>query len=354
MDSAALGRHLRSLSELDAFDYVPPFRGRAVHMRKHDIPFAKLVLDFDTLERQKKAEYDRLDRVLQFARQVGCRQRLILEYFGQRDAEACGHCDNCARQGATSSVASKAPAHLAGAVTDAVKIVLSGVARIARSHRFGCGKTLLAQMLCGSSSKTVTRNRLDKLSTFGLLSHLKQPQVVELIDALLVCGLLEQTEVEKFRPVVQLTERGAEAMAGRDDRALDAVLRIDSICRLAPHLVKGGSPPPQSLSSPLAGNDAALVDRLKQWRLLASRAESVPAFRVLSNATLEELARASPAILARWPTSKGLAQSRSNNTASNCWRCSPAVRIAGATRRHARAKLPSANSKRPMNCTAKT
>ena len=71
-------------------------------------------------------------------------------------------------------------------------------------------------MLCGSSAKPVVRNRLDKLSTFGLLAHLKQPEVVQLIDALLICGLLEQTEIEPFRPVLRLTARGSEVMAGSE------------------------------------------------------------------------------------------------------------------------------------------
>ena len=85
-----------------------------------------------------------------------------------------------------------------------------------RSSRTGCGKQLLAQMLCGSNAKPVTRNRLDKLSTFGLLSHLKQPEVVQLIDALLIRGLLEQTEIEPFRPVLRLTDAGADVMSGAD------------------------------------------------------------------------------------------------------------------------------------------
>ena len=58
---------------------------------------------------------------------------------------------------------------------DAVRIVLSGVARVSQ-RRVGCGKQLLAQMLCGSNDKAVQRNRLDKLSTFGLAGPLHRPK----------------------------------------------------------------------------------------------------------------------------------------------------------------------------------
>ncbi len=95
LDSTDLARHLRELTSLAAFEYVPPFRGRAIHVRQHDVPFAEVEIDFETLERQKAAEYERLEHVLRFARDHRCRQQRILEYFGQHDAAPCGHCDNC-------------------------------------------------------------------------------------------------------------------------------------------------------------------------------------------------------------------------------------------------------------------
>ena len=70
-------------------------------------------------------------------------------------------------------------------------------------------------MLCGSRSKKVERNRLDKLSTFGLLNYLTQTEVVKLVEALLAARLLAEEEIEPFRPVLQLTPSGTEVMSGR-------------------------------------------------------------------------------------------------------------------------------------------
>ena len=61
-------------------------------------------------------------------------------------------------------------------------MVLSGVART--EARFPCGKNLIAQMLCGSGNAKMSKLRLDKLSTFGLLKHLRQPEVTLMIEAL--------------------------------------------------------------------------------------------------------------------------------------------------------------------------
>jgi hypothetical protein len=57
--------------------------------------------------------------------------------------------------------------------------------------------------------------RLDKLSTFGLLSRLTEPQAISLIDALLVARLLMQVEEQAYRPLVRLTPRGEEVMKGQ-------------------------------------------------------------------------------------------------------------------------------------------
>lgn len=221
MEMVDVTRHLRELRKnlTQYFDYVPPFRGRAVHMLERSKSFGELEIDFETLEKRKLEEYDKLERVIQFARTRSCRQLEILRYFGQEDAQACGNCDNCEGQegGAARGFVSETPQ---GPVLEAVRIVLSGVAR---THgRFG--KLVVAQMLCGATTAKVTKFRLDRLSTYGLLSHLKQAEVTHLIDALIHAGCLEQSHVDRFRPILQLTDLGSSVMRGQ--AALDSGLSL--------------------------------------------------------------------------------------------------------------------------------
>jgi ATP-dependent DNA helicase RecQ len=70
----------------------------------------------------------------------------------------------------------------------------------------------------------MTKLRLNKLSTFGLLAHLTQTEVVSLIDALIAVGYLEQVELDRFRPVVQLTDLGTDVMRGQ--QPMDARLSV--------------------------------------------------------------------------------------------------------------------------------
>jgi ATP-dependent DNA helicase RecQ len=232
MDLAAVNRALKELCKLQSFDYVPPFRGRAVHMLEREKEFDELGIDFDEQLRLKDAEYAKLDRVIQYATSRRCRQLEILDYFGDPSKQQCGTCDNClASANKTSNVqasggreapgkptrrkvetdreahASRSPAY-PQQVVDAVRIVLSGVARMKGRY----GKQMVARMLVGSKSKEAAR--FSQLSTFGLLGALSESQAVALIDALLAARLLMQVEETPRRPLVRLTPQGQEVMLG--------------------------------------------------------------------------------------------------------------------------------------------
>ena len=213
-DWPALARTLRELSELAAFDYIPAFRGRAIHMPDRTRRFDSLQIDFETSARRKAADYERLDTVLRYCQTRSCRQGQILKYFGEAAPSDCRHCDNCT---AAAHPAQRPTATVdQPGLLDAVRIVLSGVART----RGRCGKQLLAQMLCGSSSEKVVRMGFNKLSTYGLLAHLRQTEAVDLIDALIAVRYIEQVDVDRFRPVLQLTADGQAVMSGRVDALL--------------------------------------------------------------------------------------------------------------------------------------
>jgi ATP-dependent DNA helicase RecQ len=225
----ALARTLRDLSELNAFDYVPAFRGRAIHMPDRSRQFDSLKIDFETSARRKAAEYERLDTVLRYCQTRICRQTQILHYFGESSSVDCRQCDNCTSTAGGGALAPRSIAASGAGVLDAVRIVLSGVART----RGRCGKQLLAQMLCGSSSEKVVRMKFNQLSTYGLLAVLRQTEAVELIDALIAVRYIEQVDVDRFRPVLQLTADGQAVMTGRVDSLVALSLSAGVIAKLA-------------------------------------------------------------------------------------------------------------------------
>jgi len=234
-----IAKSLRQLSELKEIDYVPPFRGRAIHVKDRTIPFHQLQIDFAALARRKELEFERLNKMIDFASTRGCRQLKILEYFGDSKREACGACDQCLAGGVRPPAASglaagfevtgqggdhpeqgKLPREVRNVAVDpiseaavryAVQVALSGVART----QGRIGKTLIAQMLAGSQSKKVQSKGLQKLSTFGLLQAAKLDLINEMLDWLLSASRLGQTQTAKFRPVIDLTPSGREWLRGQ-------------------------------------------------------------------------------------------------------------------------------------------
>jgi ATP-dependent DNA helicase RecQ len=340
-----LVRSLRELTRLKAFDYVPPFRGRAVHFTQRDVSFDDLKIDFEELGRRKGAEYEKLEAVIEFARTPRCRQRSVLDYFGDPNVRDCGMCDRCDPTGKSMGEKPLTAVTLAAAIkaendkfagldqaalTRGIRIVLSGIKRM--HGRFG--KAMIAQMLGGSQNKKIQQWKLNRLSTFGMLSGLKQPDLVDLLDAVMAAGMAQQVEVEERRPTVQLTPFGEEVMHAREPlpdglkltfplakklTMIAASIEGGDVSGETATPATGGEPATEEAEpigaiaapsdttmriDPAADNgdssaagvlDADLASRLKRWRGKTSAALGMPAYRVLTNATIERLATDKPA-----------------------------------------------------------
>src|SRR3954470_5862771 len=217
LDRSALTRAIRALTAELPIDYVPPFRGNALRVIDRSRKPRDLQIDFTALEARKNREYDKLERMIKYAQARQCRRSVILGYFGDTQAQAgavhCGHCDNCGPPDGVDAPGARA--HGGPIDTHAghevLLKVLSGVARA--KGRFG--KTTVAQMLAGSGAEKMDRWGLKRLSTYGLLSMFRQPEIVQVLDALEGAGLLECPEVDRFRPIVNLTQEGWERLRAK-------------------------------------------------------------------------------------------------------------------------------------------
>ena len=285
IQSLAINRALRELSRLDTFDYVPPFRGNAVHILNKHRPFEQLDVDVAALERRKKAEYTKLNHMIRYARGPRCRQLEILRYFGQTSGQPCENCDNCltpkSGTGALTSFTIDSPED---PLHQTVLIALSGIARIAqrfRQRKLGFGKQIVAQMLCGSKSAKISKWKLQQLSTFGLLSQLTQNEVISLLDALLEEGLVGQSEIDRFKPVLRLTESGKRVMHGDFELLRELTLPVTLVAKLRRSLTGESTGSSQKLrpistlheptiTPPAPEADEIHADYYWTWRLFAA------------------------------------------------------------------------------------
>ena len=90
----SLQRVVKKLSEMELMEYKPPFRGTEIKILKR-VEVDELDIDFSDLKKKSKNAYAKLDKMEEYVYEETCRQRYILDYFGDDSNYACGKCDIC-------------------------------------------------------------------------------------------------------------------------------------------------------------------------------------------------------------------------------------------------------------------
>jgi len=90
----SLLRLIKKLVDLKLAEYIPPFRGTELKILKR-VDGSEVKLDFAALKYKLKHAYNKLDLMENYIYHDTCRQKYILDYFGDLGASKCAKCDNC-------------------------------------------------------------------------------------------------------------------------------------------------------------------------------------------------------------------------------------------------------------------
>jgi len=246
-----------------------------------------LPLDGQALAIKAQRDEARLKSVIDFAYASSCRQQWILNYFGEKDSQSCGHCDGCRgrKQSANREVQADE--------WTLVKMALSGVARMS-TRRSGdvwvprFGKRKIIQCLLGSQAAPILDTGLDALSTYGILKREGSAFVDALFESFEQAGLV-QVEAEDGFPLLRLTELGSQVMRGA---ATPALALPD---RTAGAAGKAKASRPKKGQAPEGILDNELYQKLAAKRSELAAASGKPAYTVFPNFVLVELANLKPA-----------------------------------------------------------
>lgn len=91
---ASLLRTIKKLAEDNLLEYRPPFRGTEIKILKREVA-SEIKLDSKELKHKLKDAYSKLDKIEEYIFDWECRQKFILDYFGEEDVKPCGKCDIC-------------------------------------------------------------------------------------------------------------------------------------------------------------------------------------------------------------------------------------------------------------------
>jgi ATP-dependent DNA helicase RecQ len=215
---------------------------------------------------QKRVERQKLDAMLAYCESAKCRRVVLLNYFGE-EAVPCGNCDVCLDP----------PQVWDGTV--AAQKALSAALR--SGQRFGAGH--LIDILRGKATEKVKQFGHDSLPTFGVGADLDDMGWRSVFRQLLAGGLLE-ADAQAYG-ALKLTAEARPVLKGESRLTL----------RRQQARVKGKSlKTSRAASHAAAENDSPLVAMLRNWRAEKAREQGVPAYVILHDRTLRELAERRP------------------------------------------------------------
>ena len=215
----ALGNGLGVLEKIGALERfeISGQRAKGTRLLKPEIPFQNLKIDFKGMEEKRRRAEAKLEQMVRFVQSRKCRQKLILDYFGEKREETCGRCDRCRES--HHRVIRKGTAE----ETLIVRKALSAVARTSRRTaegwvgQYGVGRIVLS--LIGSRSKEVLESGMDRLTTYGLLREHSEHYLRSLFEALKGEHYLEVSSGSY--PIVTLSAIGESVMKGEREPEID-------------------------------------------------------------------------------------------------------------------------------------
>ncbi len=89
-----VARGLKALHDDGLVRYVPPFRGRAIALRRR-MDAGQIPIDEKALAEKRRCDERKMEDMIGYAYAGGCRQMRLIDYFGGTSVR-CGACDACA------------------------------------------------------------------------------------------------------------------------------------------------------------------------------------------------------------------------------------------------------------------
>lgn len=245
--------------------YAPGDVQTAKYLIQH--PALSGELSQEELEQKQRLDLERLDVMVNYCKTQECLRGYILDYFGQEHESFCGNCSNCSTETEERDI------------TDQARMILSCVQRMSAKLGYSLGLTSVVRTLLGSRDKRLLQLGLDKLGSYGMLRKLGKDDLRAMAENLESQGYLETDPVHGG---VGLTQKAQGVLF----EGKTVSMRLPKAEASAP------------VSSPIGGGqDPNLLAMLKRLRWKIAMQESVPAYIIFSNATLEDMARKAPTTL---------------------------------------------------------
>ena len=217
----------------------------------------------------KQQSLEKLDAMVGYAETGECRRHYLLACLGEESSTHCGCCDNCDR-----------PPEMADRTVDAQKFV-SCVIRCERASGCCFGMTHVINVLRGERTSLVAGYGHEKLSTWGIGKDLSEEEWRELARVLIAKRILNAD----WKSEGVLRPGRAKALLKGEETIL---VRVSAPSR--PDLKQGRVRKPIEVRE----DYRPLADALRAWRRETAEAQGIPAYRIMTDVSLSEVASIHP------------------------------------------------------------
>ncbi|WP_297701624.1 DNA helicase RecQ [uncultured Fibrobacter sp.] len=238
---------------------------------------------------QKDINSEKLDRMQEYAESQICRRRILLNYFGENSESGNSNCGNC-------DICKHPPRRFDGTIL--VQKALSAIKRTGERIGF----TMTADILKGTRSEEIVKNGYDKLKTFGAGEKTTLKHWHDYLLQMLQLGYIEIAYNENNH--LKITESGNEVLFGKKTAELALAASVEarqdsepkSRARSGRSKFAKGRGTTATWSGQADGGDetSALFEILRKVRKQIADENSWPAYVVLSDKTLKDLAAQMP------------------------------------------------------------
>ena len=225
----------------------------------------------DELDRMKRINLEKLDKMVSFCRSDNCLRVNVLSYFGEKyPKSSCGRCSVCMRENNTVTV-------------DTARLIVGSVV-IKTGGRYGAG--IIADILAGKTSEKLIGRGLDKLYEYGAMRLTDKSSVRKLIDDMIEEGRLFRTG-DKY-PVIKVTDKFI-----REYDEMRSTLK-------------------ERGRSTIVTPDEKLLAALKDWRKRTAYRLGLPPYIIVTDLTLNLIALEKPKDKRELLKIKGIAENKAD------------------------------------------
>ena len=213
-----------------------------------DISRVEYIINKSSLMSRKEVQLRKLQSMIDYCNLNECYRKFILNYFGNENKiNYCNNCSNCLNDDELKDF------------TRETQMILSTVFRT--REKFGI--SVLVDILRGFKGPKIIQNRLDTVTTYGIMKDYGNSFIKDLIKSLLNEGYVDLKE--GTYSMLKLNARSMKVLKGKET-VLFKILDNDE---------------------PIL--DEQLFQRLKQWRKMKAYKENIKPYIIFSDATLTSI-----------------------------------------------------------------